>query len=103
MSDLIERQAAIDVCMKYNGQGYVWSCIMGDIRNLPSAQPERKKGRWIGYNTDKEGWNRTDGSPVFMSCSECGGTVLNNGSAHWNFCPNCGAEMEGGCDVETEV
>lgn len=41
MSDLIDRQAAIDACMKYNGAGYVWACIMGDIRKLPSAQPEK--------------------------------------------------------------
>ena len=66
----------------------------GAIGNLPSAQPERKTGKWKGYNTDKDGWKRTDGSPVFLICSECGGTVLNNGSAHWNYCPNCGTKME---------
>ena len=41
MSDLINRQDAIDACMKYNGYGTVWACIMGDIKRLPSAQPER--------------------------------------------------------------
>lgn len=41
--DYISRQEAIDVCMKYNGQGYVWSCIMGDLRKLPSAQPEPER------------------------------------------------------------
>lgn len=40
MSDLISRQDAIDVCMKYNGQGYIWSCIMGDIEKLPSEESE---------------------------------------------------------------
>lgn len=59
------------------------------------APEQRKTGKWIGYNTEQEGWKRTDGSPVFMSCSECNGFVLNNGSAHWNYCPNCGAKMEG--------
>ena len=38
--DVISRQAAIDACMKYNGYGSVWACIMGDIKRLPSAQPE---------------------------------------------------------------
>lgn len=61
----------------------------------PSVQPQRT-GKWIGYNTEQDGWKRTDGSPVFMSCSECNGLVLNNGSAHWNYCPNCGAKMEDG-------
>ena len=55
---------------------------------------ERGAGHWKGYNMDKDGWKRTDGSPVFLICSECGGTVLNNGSAYWNFCPHCGARME---------
>ena len=26
-SDLISREEALKVCDKYNGQGYVWSCI----------------------------------------------------------------------------
>lgn len=73
--------------------------FMYEVRKMvPSAQP--KRGKWKGYNTDKEGWKRTDGSPVFMSCSECNGVVLNNGSAHWNFCPNCGADMRGEADVD---
>ena len=63
------------------------------------AQPERT-GKWIGYNTEQDGWKRTDGSPVFMSCSECNGLVLNNGSAHWNYCPNCGARMEGNDETD---
>lgn len=57
---------------------------------------ERGEGQWTGYKTEN-GWKRTDGSPIFLTCSECGGTVLNNGSAHWYFCPHCGARMED-CD-----
>ena len=63
---------------------------------LPSAQPKRKTGKWNGYNADNPDWLRDDGSPVFLTCSECYGMVMNNGSAHWNFCPNCGADMRGG-------
>lgn len=61
--------------------------------NIRLLEQERKTGQWFGYNADKEEWQRSDGSPVFMSCSECHGTVLNNGSAHWHYCPNCGAKM----------
>lgn len=57
---------------------------------------ERGEGQWTGYKTEN-GWKRTDGSPIILTCSECGGTVLNNGSAHWYFCPYCGSRM-GGCD-----
>ena len=61
---------------------------------LPSA--EAVQGEWIGYNADKEDWLRTDGTPIFLVCDKCHGTVINNGSAHWNYCPNCGARMKGG-------
>ena len=59
-------------------------------------EPEpKKKGKWLGYNADKPGWLRTDGTPIFLICAECNGTVINNGSAHWNYCPNCGCDMRG--------
>jgi len=65
--------------------------------HIPEAEPfpePVKRGKWIGYNSDDKNWQRTDGSPIFLSCSECNGTVMNNGSAHWNYCPNCGAKMD---------
>lgn len=52
--DYISRQEAIDVCMKYNGQGYVWSCIMGDLRKLPSVQPEACDTCKHGYFGDEQ-------------------------------------------------
>lgn len=63
------------------------------IDEMPTIEPERK-GKWKGYNADDPNWLRTDGSPVFLICSECGQVVLNNISAHWNYCSNCGAKME---------
>ena len=54
------------------------------------------RGKWQGYNTEEpHKWVRDDGEPIFLVCSKCNGTVLNNGSAQWNFCPNCGADMRG--------
>ncbi len=56
------------------------------IEALPSVEPERKPGRWIGD-----------------FCSECGVSkynwflVVSRDSAPfgtWNFCPHCGAKME---------
>lgn len=80
LDDLISRQAAINVA------DAVWS-VTGDknvakvwdqIKDLPSAQPERKKGEWSdGYR-----WQR---------CSLCKQT----GKKSWNYCPNCGADMRG--------
>ena len=51
-NDLISRQAAIDTCMKYNGYGSVWACIKGEIKQLPSAQPESDEYA-RGYNDAK--------------------------------------------------
>ena len=105
MDDVISRQAAIDALGEEpeawpgndeyaQGLKNQWWHDVYALKTAPPTQPERKKGKWIGYNTDKYGWKRADGSPVFVSCSECFTTVLNNGSPHWNYCPNCGAKME---------
>ena len=117
MDDLISRQAAIDAlkAIKYG----LWEIdipspgsspeykehhkqmqeMMGVVDNwidklsdLPSAQPERKTGKWIG--TEFDGY--ADGNPVYYEwkCSSCG-CVVEDEEPTWNFCPNCGAFMKG--------
>ena len=84
----------------------IWSAVLTersafkyDVADAPTiAQPERKTGRWKGYNSDRLDWQRDDGSPIFISCSECFEIVMNNCAGHWNFCPNCGADMRGESD-----
>ena len=101
MNDLISRQDALNQIMKKR-----WALQMMDdthtadkimdglrraeivINELPSAQPERKKGKWMGkpiagYST--------------VRCSVCGDAFLEN-SGKWNFCPNCGADIRGGTE-----
>lgn len=46
MNELIRRQDATEVCMKYTGHGFVWACIMDEINQLPSVDPEARE---IGY------------------------------------------------------
>ena len=93
MDDLISRQA-VSSWLKQYGQDvlhgkykfslmYIWKNLM----DLPPAEPEHKKGRWIPDN-------RPDGG--FWVCSECkfpseafAADVL------YKFCPNCGAKMKG--------
>ena len=104
MADLIERQAAIDAvheefdeCLVWDESGrYTADEVERILDRVPSAQP--RKGKWIGYKADDKDWQRDDGSPVFMNCSECHEAVINNGSAHWNFCPNCGSYNGGNSD-----
>ena len=82
VGDMISRQDAVDVCMKYNGQGHIWSCIMGDIEQLPSAEPERKTGRWTIEDVHSATYK--------YCCSECKA----HHRARYDFCPTCGAKME---------
>lgn len=56
------------------------------------ALEAQKMGEWKEY---KPSWLKNDGQPAFMICSKCNHIVINNDSAHWNFCPNCGADMRG--------
>ena len=89
VEDCISRQAAIDAAFSLCedcDSGYCGSCrvnypgekdVIKVIRNLPSAQPERKKGRWIDMDDH-------------VMCSCCGATHYGSDK---NFCPNCGADM----------
>ncbi len=109
--DTISRQAAIDAINTWDKFGvdersrmvrwyeglepYVHlRDVVTAIVNLPPAQPERKKGRWIyGEYDGQDGWY----------CSECGGFVpwdydyygLDNIDFIKDFktCPRCDARM----------
>lgn len=93
MSDLISRQAAIKAVESlpncYNGYSdtYDKSCIIGLLEELPSAQPERKTGKWI-FVRDEEA-----GNALYM-CSECGKGDIHAPEVKVSYCWNCGAQME---------
>lgn len=82
----------------YDG-GFKDACIavLNAIEDAPTIDAvEVVHGEWIGYNADKgSDWLRFDGEPIFLVCNKCHGMVMNNASLHWNFCPNCGAKMDG--------
>ena len=99
MDDLISRQAAIDALKGLEFCHYMefGEYIGEDTREvrliraekardallkLPSAQPERIRGRWI----EKP---RVHGVAY---CSLCDYELHTNDT---NFCPNCGADMRG--------
>ena len=93
MNDLISRQAAIDALhmhlMYRMGTDSNKKRLDEWINNLPSAQPERKPGRWI--KTNNTNYSPFDNSPEYnMICSEC----FYTSEKAFNFCPNCGAKME---------
>lgn len=98
MSDLISRQAAINAVNtalfpKINTAKDAEKALM----QIQSKQPERKKGRWIIRDNPGTGWYR-------VTCSECGEDVTStipmigffpNAKPLWDYCPWCGAKMEG--------
>ena len=88
MSDYISRKMAIkaieDLRDCYNGFSgtYDKACIIGELEDVPAAGV-REKGKWL---ESEEDWRH---QIVWWCCSECNFPV----SAHYNFCPNCGADM----------
>lgn len=89
MSDLISRQAALDVV---NDCGI---CIQ-KILDLPSAEP--KKGKW---ESSDDPWKAVCSfSPCKTAiCSVCKLDTFDRidyAKKHYKFCPYCGAKMEGG-------
>ena len=99
--DTIYRQAAIEIIQSmYSGMPRVpwmrkdWQKryepyirTENAIRKLPSAQPERKTGRWIHERLA----STTGGSYPVTRCSAC----QNSMPFEWEakYCPNCGAYM----------
>ena len=88
-SDTISRQAALDIFDDYNvsvenGELEAYSRDRKRMCELPSAQPERKKGRWLADNRPGGG---------FWVCSCC--KFPSAANVLYKFCPNCGADMRG--------
>lgn len=91
MSDLIRRKDVIkgitQLPVKVDNLGYTWM-IAGDvlkqIDDIPSAEPERKKGEWSNYKDEH-------------CCSVCKCVVISDcwdDEIRYDYCPYCGAEME---------
>ena len=102
--DTISRQAAIDAMRKlpkwnvmredYKNVGFSYDDVMFTLEKLPSAQPERKKGKWIWWYEEKFTEYTTEYTP-HCKCSECGRECAPSVATYSNFCRNCGADMRG--------
>ena len=110
MSDLISRQAAIEAICKacsiegdyHECDGYpeTSTCCEGKValKALPSAQPERKKGKWIheivNSYTEKTYCSECGKSALFVYVSDDYYGVHTHGEIRkTDFCPHCGADM----------
>lgn len=100
MNDLINRQAVIDALEEerkyllakgqYGAEDVLVHHALNIIDDLPSIEPERKKGHNICDQV--RGWH------CEFKCSLCDADigVVEYGSmdgGKFNFCPNCGAEL----------
>lgn len=91
-SDTISRQAAIDAVLKptYADGAYGYADakeLVDSLEALPSAQPERKTGRWI--------YDDNDWSSVRGKCSVCRweAHVCEDDVVGMDYCPNCGSRL----------
>jgi len=78
MSDLIERKTALEA-LKY----YKHLEAYDVIRDAPAV--DAVHGEWVETEED---WRH---QMAWWECSECGFPV----SRTYNYCPHCGAKMEG--------
>lgn len=83
-----------------NGFNTALVAVKCDLDKVPSAQPEREKGKWILHYDEMMLLDGTSISGV--ACSKCGWKTYNKIhrliACPYNFCPNCGADMREGQD-----
>ena len=91
---------------KYSKAGYSWEdmeCMVTDyIEECCQEAIDEEVGHayWIGRQLDN--FRKYE-----VKCSECGWTGIENYDSYvdpsnFNYCPNCGAKMDGGKDHDTE-
>jgi len=102
MSELIDRQAAIDAidfeivhmttyCDGKNEGNPLAQYNKGledgkkAIEALPTVQPEPHEGHWIEGGIYR--------GVIECYCSECGQLMTTAATVRMNYCPNCGAKM----------
>ena len=80
MAEYIEREAAIE------SLPVAWDSAINALRNAPAADVAQvRHGRWIDMRESSK-------DVPECKCSECGCVII---GLEKNYCPNCGARMDG--------
>ena len=87
VTELVEDLPSADVA----DQNEIDSIVQAIVALERMGNNERKRGEWVRVSADKF----VQHAYYFFRCSECGEDII---GGH-NYCPNCGAKMEG-CDVD---
>ena len=88
MTDCISRSDVHDLIATWlsdhltEGTREVLETIDGKIEDLPEVEPTRAKGKWIEHEKAFE-------------CSECQIIRAKGTTGKYNYCPSCGARMDG--------
>ena len=73
---------------RYTAQMQERTSLKHLIADFPAADVATvRHGRWVEQEKYTFG--------VMYACSICDNLILDNGHS-WNYCPNCGAKMDGG-------
>lgn len=110
MSDLISREAVLKgISLSCTGQSdaiKAEAALVRYVKKMPSAQPERKTGKWVGVKeycdhinekAEREGKGHRfipSGMNNCVYCNQC----WESNDRRTTYCPNCGADMRGGED-----
>lgn len=93
MAEYIDKEALRDAL--YDADAITMNGVK-ILNQFPAADVEPvRHGRWIEYTKViiPEPYNKWEQA---WKCSECG---FDDGFVAYNFCPNCGARMDGECDA----
>lgn len=96
MEELISKRDAIEVIEDELDKidhvpQWVFDRLTNRLRELPPAQPERIKARWILAENQRPDDMENDN--YLFICSNCGSTDLHSKRVPVPYCWNCGAEM----------
>ena len=96
--DLISRQKAIDALDEIeaevaDGYGYQYAKWREYFAELPPAQPERIRAKWI--LADEQCIEDTCNGNYLYNCSNCGYGDTHSKAISVPYCWHCGADMKG--------